>query len=121
MEHLAKACREDPMAFRMKNLLTDGEDALAIRHIIDEIRRTSEYDLRAQHVEQFNKENRWKKRGINLLPMIYPVDYPPLRYNVLVAIYHNGGSVVVTHGGVECGQGINTKVIDFINWFRYVT
>lgn len=120
MEHLAKACREDPMTFRLKNLLTDGDDARAIRHVIDEIRRTSDLDLRARQVEEFNKQHRWKKRGINLVPMIYPVDYPPFRYNVLVAIYHNGGSVVVTHGGVECGQGINTKVIDFIISLRYV-
>lgn len=42
--------------------------------------------------------------------MVYPVDYPPFKYNVLVAILHNGGSVAVSHGGIECGQGINTKV-----------
>lgn len=43
--------------------------------------------------------------------MVYPVDYAPFKYNVLVAILHNGGSVVVSHGGIECGQGVNTKVL----------
>jgi len=42
--------------------------------------------------------------------MVYPVDYPPFRYNVLVAILHDGGSIAVSHGGIEMGQGINTKV-----------
>ena len=67
-------------------------------------------------VEEFNASNRWKKRGINLLPMVYPVEYFPFKYNVLVAIYHNDGTVAVSHGGTECGQGINTKVqIDLLD------
>ena len=66
-----------------------------------------------EKVKEFNRNNRWKKRGINLLPMIYPIEYPPFRYNVLVAILHDGGSIAVSHGGIEMGQGINTKVILF--------
>ncbi len=44
--------------------------------------------------------------------MVYPIDYGEysFRYSVLVAINHDGGSVAVSHGGIECGQGINTKV-----------
>ena len=42
--------------------------------------------------------------------MVYPVESFPYRYNVLVAIHHEDGSVAVSHGGIECGQGINTKV-----------
>lgn len=41
--------------------------------------------------------------------MKYPVDYFT-GYPAYVAIYHMDGTVAVTHGGTECGQGINTKV-----------
>lgn len=41
-----------------------------------------------------------------------PVQWPVIYYGVMpayVAIYHHDGSVVISHGGIECGQGINTK------------
>ena len=40
--------------------------------------------------------------------MKYPVEFF-FGYGAYVAIHHGDGSVVVAHGGVECGQGINTK------------
>lgn len=43
------------------------------------------------------------------MPMLYPFLFWG-QFNAHVAIYAHDGTVSVTHGGVECGQGINTKV-----------
>ena len=35
-----------------------------------------------------------------------------MKHPVLISIYDKDGSVAVSHGGVEMGQGLNTKVSD---------
>ncbi|KAK2708805.1 hypothetical protein QYM36_014429, partial [Artemia franciscana] len=55
-------------------------------------------------------ENRWKKCGISFDLMGYVMDSSWCKYNVIVSIYRNDGTVAIAHGGIEVGQGINTKV-----------
>ena len=45
------------------------------------------------------------------------MSWPLIYYGTIqtyVAIYHRDGTVAVSHGGIECGQGINTKVAQVI-------
>ena len=56
------------------------------------------------------QDNRWRKRGISVVPLKYGLAWDSLPYSVLVSVYASDGSVAVVHGGVEIGQGINTKV-----------
>jgi len=66
-------------------------------------------------VEAFNDGNKWKKRGIAVSPMKYPISWNFLmKYNVLLSVNGIDGSIQVSHGGIESGQGLDTKLIQVV-------
>jgi len=58
----------------------------------------------------FLQENRWKKKGLSVVPLKYGVPWNGQNYGVNIAVYSQDGTVAISHGGIEVGQGINTKV-----------
>uniref|UniRef100_A0A3Q1HX01 Aldehyde oxidase 5 n=1 Tax=Acanthochromis polyacanthus TaxID=80966 RepID=A0A3Q1HX01_9TELE len=79
----------------------------------DECLEKASYQDRLREVQLFNSSNRWRKRGITAVPMKFGVGFSKGFYNqgaALVNIFKDG-SVLVSHGGTEMGQGINTKAI----------
>ncbi|XP_051786771.1 aldehyde oxidase-like [Erpetoichthys calabaricus] len=71
------------------------------------------YYQRRQNIEEFNKQNRWKKRGISAVPIKFGIGFTKGFCNqgaALVNVYKDG-SVLLSHSGTEMGQGINTKMI----------
>lgn len=64
-------------------------------------------------MEQFNAQNRWKKRGIAVYPTVFGAGYTAKFLNQAGALVHiyTDGSVLLTHGGVEIGQGLHIKMI----------
>ncbi|XP_002513485.2 xanthine dehydrogenase 1 [Ricinus communis] len=61
---------------------------------------------------QFNLHNRWKKRGVAMVPTKFGISFTAKLMNQAGALVHvyTDGTVLVTHGGVEMGQGLHTKV-----------
>ncbi|XP_039700296.1 aldehyde oxidase 2 isoform X1 [Pteropus medius] len=73
----------------------------------------SAFHSRRIQVEEFNKKNYWKKKGIAIIPMKFSVGFAATSYHQAAALVHiyTDGSVLVTHGGNELGQGIHTKML----------
>ncbi|KAK7893550.1 hypothetical protein WMY93_022702 [Mugilogobius chulae] len=79
----------------------------------DQCLQRAEYQSRHRDIQRFNSQNRWRKRGIAVLPQKFGVGFSKGFYNqgaALVNIYKDG-SVLVSHGGTEMGQGIHTKAL----------
>lgn len=72
----------------------------------------SEYVKRQEEVRAFNKNNRWKKRGISIIPTKFGMSFTVKALNQAGALVHvyTDGTVLVTHGGTEMGQGLHTKM-----------
>ncbi|XP_034992742.2 aldehyde oxidase isoform X1 [Zootoca vivipara] len=79
----------------------------------DECMEKSMYHTRKEAVNKFNKENYWKKKGIAIIPMTFPVGFGLRSLGQGAALVHlyTDGSVLLTYGGVEMGQGLHTKMI----------
>lgn len=107
MEHIAKVTKKDPVQIRLSNMNDVAKTALET--MVKDLSKSADYEMRQRAVEIFNNENRWKKKGIALVTMNFPMFYLG-QFNALVSICARDGSVCVTHGGVDVGQGINTKV-----------
>nr|XP_021510777.1 aldehyde oxidase [Meriones unguiculatus] len=77
----------------------------------------SSYSLRKTAVERFNAENSWKKRGLAMIPLKFPVGTGLLALGQAAALVHIylDGSALVTHGGIEMGQGVHTKIIQVVS------
>jgi len=60
-----------------------------------------------------HRHNRWKKRGLAIVPTKYGVCFGRTFLNQGGALVHvyTDGSVLLTHGGMEMGQGLHTKMI----------
>jgi len=79
--------------------------------MISQIEEEAEVSRRKLAVKEFNNQNRWRKRGLAVMPMLWPYEISPVYgFGVLISIYAIDGTVAVAPGGVEMGQGLNTKV-----------
>ncbi|TYI80372.1 hypothetical protein E1A91_D05G083100v1 [Gossypium mustelinum] len=74
--------------------------------IWDKLAVSSSFHQRTEMIKEFNRFNKWRKRGISRVPIVQEVIVKPTRAKVSIL---NDGSIVVEVGGIEMGQGLWTK------------
>ena len=75
-------------------------------------KEVSRFEEKCREVAQFNKENKWRKRGISMIPVKYGSGYNLLLLEqsaAVVVVNPKDGSIVIHQGGVEIGQGLVTQ------------
>ncbi|KAM3917313.1 aldehyde oxidase-like [Leptodactylus fuscus] len=94
------------------NHLKQEIDARTLIMCWNECIEKSSYHNRRLAIDEFNKQNYWKKRGLAIIPMKFPIGSIVKFFGQAAALVHVylDGSVLVSHGGVEMGQGVHTKI-----------
>ena len=116
----AEALGVSASEIQQRNLLKDGDefpygqkaesDAHECWSKANEI-----YDIEKikREVEEFNASNKLFKKGISYMPICFGISFTKTLMNQARALVHvyTDGSVGVSTGAVEMGQGVNTKML----------
>ncbi|HEX8327762.1 MAG TPA: molybdopterin cofactor-binding domain-containing protein [Hymenobacter sp.] len=103
-----------------RNLLREG-DVFSYRQPAEMCHAEQAWDTAAQHydlaglraeVEQFNRQHKLLKKGFAVMPICFGISFTKTPMNQARALVHiySDGSVGVSTGAVEMGQGVNTKI-----------
>ena len=107
---------------RSKNLYRRGDatpfgQALSycyMREVWDHLEKVCRLADRQAEVDRFNAENRWRKRGLAMIPVKYGSGYNLVmleQASAIVSVFSADGTVIINQAGVDMGQGSLTQVV----------
>ena len=87
-----------------------------IHELVAELEASSDYRRRRDEVRAYNADSPVLRKGLALTPVKFGISFNVVHYNQAGALVHvyTDGSVLVSHGGTEMGQGLNTKVAQVV-------
>ncbi|XP_073945954.1 uncharacterized protein isoform X2 [Choristoneura fumiferana] len=106
MHRIAHAVKRDPTDIKIQHLSPKHQ---SVKDLLLSFKTDIKYDERKAEIEKYNSQNAWKKQAIQISTMSYPIGYA-FNFPVTISVYHADGTILISHGGIEMGQGINTKV-----------
>lgn len=125
IEEIACAVGKDALDIRKLNCYQTNKDTTpygqkvdddVLLTLIEELETSSDYRARREAINAFNKQNPFLKKGLALTPVKFGISFTSKHLNQGGALLHiyTDGSVHVSHGGTEMGQGLYTKVAQIV-------
>jgi xanthine dehydrogenase large subunit len=122
IEDIAAALGIDALEVRRRNCYGSGERGVTpygqlvanntLPALLERLADTADYARRRAEIERFNGASRTTLRGLSLMPVKFGISFTRRtlnQANALVNIYLDG-SIQVSTGGTEMGQGLNIKI-----------
>ncbi|XP_077254247.1 xanthine dehydrogenase 1-like [Tasmannia lanceolata] len=120
IQRVAMELSKSPEEIREFNFQSDGSvlhyghklQHCTLRQVWDELNASCDFFKAREEANKFNMQNRWRKRGVAMVPTKFGISFTAKFMNQAGALVHvyTDGTVLVNHGGVEMGQGLHTKV-----------
>jgi xanthine dehydrogenase large subunit len=126
LDNVARELGRDPLDVRKANFYGKSERNVTpysmtvednvIPELVAELETSSDYRQRRRAIHAFNASSPVLKKGIALTPVKFGISFNVVHYNQAGALVHvyTDGSALVSHGGTEMGQGLNTKVAQVV-------
>lgn len=118
--HAAERLQVEPSFIQQKNLIQSGQvfpygqiaESEAPEAWAQAEKAFNLAQLR-ESVADFNAKNTHRKRGLALMPICFGISFTKTAMNQARALVHvyTDGSVAISTGAVEMGQGVNTKIL----------
>ncbi|PKG81428.1 xanthine dehydrogenase molybdopterin binding subunit [Colwellia sp. 75C3] len=126
MDEIARHLGKDPLDIRKINLY--GKEERNVTHydqtvehnnlseIIESLEESSDYQARRKAITEYNANSSILKKGIALTPVKFGISFTVQHLNQAGALVHiyTDGTIHLSHGGSEMGQGLNTKVAQIV-------
>ena len=127
VDNIARYLKKDPLEIRKinfykrnkKNITHYGmkiEDNI-INEIFSKLVKSSNYKKRKLNIKKFNLKNKYFKKGLAITPVKFGISFTTQHLNqagALVHIYYEDGSIHVSTGAIEMGQGTYTKIAQLV-------
>jgi xanthine dehydrogenase large subunit len=121
VDRIARTLGLPPEVVRRRNFYREGQTthyeqtvkhAARLERLFDELSASAELASRRDEIDAYNRASPHHKRGLAITPVKFGISFTAKYYNQAGALVHvyKDGSVQVSHGGTEMGQGLHTKV-----------
>ncbi|HEX8737072.1 MAG TPA: molybdopterin cofactor-binding domain-containing protein [Pyrinomonadaceae bacterium] len=117
--HAAEKLGVSAAEIQRKNLLRNGDEfpygqKAESEAVTSWAQGDAKYDFAKlqKETDEFNKQNKFVKKGVAMMPICFGISFTKTPMNQARSLVHvyTDGSVAVSTGAVEMGQGVNTKI-----------